>query len=155
MQQSRRTLLSICAHPHPYCLCLISIIPSFFSLLYCFLVCNWLASVFYWKDWLVRLSDTSFRRSWWNFSNWKRFSAVRWHIPQCKYWLPYWSRCVLNLQHDTQEEDARRTNINKEAEEKKPWCCRRMISYWPCSFHSVCDYWTRNVLWTHTHDMRK
>ena len=62
---------------------------------------------------------------------------------------------ALNVQHDTQEEEARTTNINKEPEEKKPWCCRKMISYWPCSFHSVCDYWTRIVLWTHTHDMRK
>ena len=56
MQKSSRTLLSICAHPHPYCLCLISIISFylyFSSSLFCFLVCNWLASVFYWKDWLV------------------------------------------------------------------------------------------------------
>ena len=44
MQKSRRTLLSICAHPHPYCLCLISIIPSFFlslSIVFWFVI-GWL-----------------------------------------------------------------------------------------------------------------
>ena len=44
---------------------------------------------------------------------------------------------------------SKKTKINKKEEEKNPWCCRRKISYWPCSFHSVCDNQQRN-LWTHT-----
>ena len=42
----------------------------------------------------------------------------------------------------------RRSKISKKEEEKNPWCCRRKISYWPCSFHSVCDIQQKN-LWTH------
>ena len=49
---------------------------------------------------------------------------------------------------------SKKTNINKKMEEKNPWCCRRKISYWPCSFHSVCDIQQRE-LWTHMYDLRK
>ena len=43
---------------------------------------------------------------------------------------------------------SKKTKINKKVEEKNPWCCRRKISYWPSSFHSVCDIQQKN-LWTH------
>ena len=47
-----------------------------------------------------------------------------------------------------QKRRPKKTKINKKEEEKNPWCCRRKISYWPCSFHSVCDIKQRD-LWTH------
>ena len=54
----------------------------------------------------------------------------------------------LCLCWELQKRRSKKTKINKKEEEKNPWCCRRKISYWPCSFHSVCDIQQRN-LWTH------
>ena len=133
MQKSRRTLLSICAHPHPLCLSLISII-HFFLFFHLSI-----------KSWFVIgwLQFSTGRTGW--FASQTPPLGVAGEIFQiqkissCKVAHPpmylliailqYCSRCALNVQHDTQEEEARTTNINKEAEEKKPWCCRRMISY--------------------------
>ena len=54
----------------------------------------------------------------------------------------------LCLCWELQKRRSKKTKINKKEEETNPWCCRRKISYWPCSFHSVCDIQQRN-LWTH------
>ena len=90
MQKLRRTLLSICAHSHPLCLSLISIIHLFFSL-------------------SLHLSI--------NFSNSKDFPAVRWHIPQFRYWLPY---C-----HIDQDVFWMYNMILKKKKQKKPTSTRR------------------------------
>ena len=53
--------------------------------------------------------------------------------------LPSHDRMCSNCWKLQKKRRSKKTKINKKEEEKNPWCCRRKISYWPCSLHSVCD----------------